>query len=133
MHDFIVQYEAMKRNSVKTILILTTASTLFISSFYLSSLRTQSDPLVTSQNFVSNQKQAHQENALKQKLITDFEKAFVKQYTPLVGCEDLFAENQAAKCRIHLEQAKNEFKNEFIKNRGLPKNTFEDLKLSLVD
>ncbi|MEM7401413.1 MAG: hypothetical protein AAF304_05625 [Pseudomonadota bacterium] len=123
----------MKRNSVKTIFILFTAIALFIGGFYLSSLRKQSDVTVTSQNLASNEKQAHQENALKEKLVTDFEKAFIKQYTPLVGCEDLFAENQTTKCRMHREDAKNEFKNEFIKNRGLPKNTFEDLKLSLVD
>ncbi len=128
-----MQNEAMKRNSVKTIFILFTATALFIGGFYISSLRTQSDTMVTSQNLVSNEKQAHQENALKEKLVTDFEKAFIKQYTPLVGCEDLFAENQTAKCRMHREDAKNDFKNEFIKNRGLPKNTFEDLKLSLVN
>ena len=118
----------MKRNGVKTTLILITASALFVGGFYLSSQRTQTDSIPTSQNLVLNK-----EDALKEKLVTDFEKAFIKQYTPLVGCEDLFAENKTANCKMHMEQAKNEFKNEFILNRGLPKNTFENLKLSLVD
>ena len=123
----------MKRNSVKTIIILITASALFVGGFYLSSLRSNSDPTITSQSLASNENHAQQEVALKQKLVTDFEKAFIKQYTPLIGCEDLFAKNQTDNCRMHLENAKNEFKNEFIKNRGLPKTTFEDLKLSLVE
>jgi hypothetical protein len=123
----------MKRSSVRSTIILITASALFAGGFYLSSLRSQSDSNTSGQIVASNENQAHQEFTLKQKLATDFEKAFFKQYAPLIGCEDLFAENLPTKCRKHLENAKNDFKNEFIKNRGLPKNTFEDLKLSFVD
>lgn len=82
---------------------------------------------------MSNQKQQQQENTIKQKLAEDFENAFIKQYTPLVGCEDLYKNEPELKCELHLEKAKNQFKDEYIKDRGLPKNTFEELKLSLAN
>ena len=74
-----------------------------------------------------------QDQALKQKLVADFENAFLKQYTPLVGCEEIHSKNLPAKCIRHLAQAKNEFKEQFIKTRGLPKDAFEELKLSQVE
>ena len=81
----------------------------------------------------TNESQDYQDLALKQKLVADFENAFLKQYTPLIGCEEIHSKNQPAKCIRHLEQAKNEFKEQFIKTRGLPKNTFEELTLSQVE
>ncbi len=80
-----------------------------------------------------NETQDLQQQALKQKLVADFENAFLKQYTPIIGCEEIHSKNQPAKCIRHLEQAKNEFKEQFIKTRGLPKDAFEELKLSQVE
>jgi len=108
---------------------------VFIFGFYLSTQRPHSVEKVkpSTVNQISNDQLEEQEFALKQRLVDDFEAAFLKQYTPLLGCEEIHNENQSTKCNQHLEQAKNDFKDEFIKNRGLPKNTFETLNLSQVD
>lgn len=107
----------------------------FTFGLYLNSQRQHSaedvKPSVTENT--TNETQDHQELALKQKLVADFENAFLKQYTPLIGCEEIHSKNPTAKCIRHLEQAKNEFKEQFIKTRGLPKNVFEELKLSQAD
>jgi len=108
---------------------------IFSLGFYLSSQRinhSNQSNLSTQQNISENQAEKI-DYSVKQKLVDDFENAFLKQYTPLIGCEDLDLEMKTGKCIQHLEQAKNDFKQQFIKNRGLPKETFEDLKLSLVD
>ena len=106
---------------------------LFITSFYLSSNRITDSDLINTQLLASDKKQNQQESSVKQKIEDDFENAFIKQYTPLIGCEDLFAESPDARCELHLEEAKNQFKDEFIKERGLPKNTFEEIKLSFAE
>jgi len=108
---------------------------IFSLGFYLSSNRI--NPKVqtnlSAQNNTSHNRANQIDFSVKQKLADDFEHAFLKQYTPLIGCEDLELEIKTDKCVQHLEQAKNDFRQQFIKNRGLPKDTFEDLKLSSVD
>ncbi len=110
--------------------------TLFLLGFYFS---TQHEKTTSLKNNLS-QNDTYRENpvdnddfSIRQKLLNDFETAFLKQYTPLVGCNALDEDINSAKCIRHLEQSKNDFKQQFIKNRGLPKNTFEELKLSLVE
>jgi hypothetical protein len=108
---------------------------IFSIGFYLSSQRTQiaeQKNLSTENNYSENQADKI-DNSVKQKLADDFESAFLKQYTPLIGCENLENATKSNKCSQHIEQAKNDFKQQFIKNRGLPKETFEDLKLSFAD
>lgn len=103
--------------------------------FYLSTQRNQltNDTLAKQhKNFAENQLD-DRDYSVRQKLINDFEIAFLKQYTPLIGCEVLDSEVKTDECNQHIEQAKNDFKQQFIKNRGLPKNTFEELKLSFVN
>ena len=123
------------KHTAKKIIPWVIAIIVFLLGFYLT---TQRQLLVENRNLTMVEPSAkadhdHQELALKQKLIDDFENAFLKQYTPILGCEEILNENQSAECSQHLEQAKNDFKEEFIKNRGLPKNTFEELKLSFVE
>ncbi len=102
--------------------------------FYLSSHRTNlgKDPVALQDNTIEN-KFDDEDNSVRQKLMRDFEIAFLKQYTPQIGCDVLDSEPKNAECSHHLEQAKNDFKKQFIKNRGLPKNTFEELRLSFRD
>jgi len=120
----------MKSTTAKSITPWVVAIIIFIFGFYLSSqrnLNAESQKITVSQELSID----HQEFTVKQKLADDFEVAFLKQYTPPVGCEVLNEERQSADCNQHLNQAKNAFKADFIKNRGLPKDTFENLKLSL--
>lgn len=104
----------------------------FSLGFYLSSHRinTTDQTNFFTQNNLSENQADKIDYSVKQKLADDFENAFLKQYTPVIGCEDLELEVKLDKCIQHLEQAKNDFKQQFIKNRGLPIGTFEDLKLS---
>ncbi len=126
--------DAMKQMITKTLIPWITVIVIFIFSFYLSSQRsTYSVNIVAQQNGPSGNQLDDKDYSVRQKLINDFEIAFLKQYTPLVGCEELDSENKSATCRNHLEQSKNNFKQQFIKTRGLPKNTFEELKLSFTD
>ncbi len=124
----------MKQTITKTLIPWVTVIALFIFGFYLSSQRnTPSVTLVVQQNDYAENLLDDKDYSVRQKLINDFEIAFLKQYTPLVGCEELDSENKSNECRNHLEQAKNEFKQQFIKTRGLPKNTFEEIKLSFAN
>ncbi len=126
----------MNHTTAKTPFLWVIIIAVFTFGFYLSSQRDHSAEIhtLTSESSVVDKISAQQDHAaLKQKLSDDFEIAFLKQYTPLVGCEDLHNQKPSAKCSQHLEQAKNDFKDEFIKNRGLPKNTFEALKLSFTE
>lgn len=124
----------MKQTITKTFIPWITVIVLFISGFYLSSQRnTSSINIVAQQNDSSEYLLDDKDYSVRQKLINDFEIAFLRQYTPLIGCEELDSENKSAECRNHLEQAKNNFKQQFIKNRGLPKNTFQELRLSFND
>ena len=126
--------DAMKQMITKTLIPWITVIVIFIFGFYLSSQRsTNSINIVAQQNDLSENQLDDKDYSVRQKLINDFEIAFLKQYTPLVGCEELDSENKSATCRNHLEQSKNNFKQQFIKTRGLPKNTFEELKLSFSD
>lgn len=122
--------------TIKNKLLLSVAIVfIFLFSFYLSSQRTQLSEqtnLSTQNNHSANQADKI-DYSVKQKLADDFEIAFLKQYTPIIGCEDIENATKSNKCSRHIEQAKNNFKQQFIKNRGLPKETFEDLKLSFVD
>lgn len=108
---------------------------IFIFGYYLFSKQQPSreNSQLSSLDNSIDKKLDNQELALKQKLIDDFENAFLKQYTPLIGCEEFHIENQSKKCSQHLEKAKHDFKDEFIESRGLPKNTFEELELSQVE
>jgi len=119
----------------KKILPLILVVFVFSLGFYLSSNRinpAEQANLSTENNLSENQTDKI-DYSVKQKLADDFEIAFLKQYTPIVGCEDLELEVKTKECIQHLEQAKNNFKQQFIKNRGLPKGTFEDLKLSYTE
>ena len=109
---------------------------IFLFSFYLTSQKNTS--ITINQANLTNNKSSliqidEQNLALKQKLIEDFEDAFLKQYTPLLGCEAIHNAQKDQKCAQHLEHEKNLFKQEFIKSRGLPKNTFEEIKLSSLN
>jgi len=124
----------MKQTVTKILIPWITVIALFIFGFYLSSEHnTSSVNIVAQQNNHSENQLDDKDYSVRQKLINDFEIAFLKQYTPLIGCEVLDNEVKSAECRNHSEQAKNNFKQQFIKNRGLPKNTFEELKLSFTD
>ncbi len=123
----------MTRQNNKTISIFIAIIALFATSFYLSSNRITENDSIQTEFTVSNEKQVQQESSVKQKIEDDFENAFIKQYTPLVGCEDVYADNPESRCEMHLEKAKEQFKDVFIKERGLPKNTFEEFKLSFSD
>ena len=124
----------MKQTITKKLIPWVTVIALFIFGFYLSSQRnTPSVTLVVQQNDYAEYLLDDKDYSVRQKLINDFEIAFLKQYTPLVGCEELESENKSTECRNHLKQAKNEFKQQFIKTRGLPKNTFEEIKLSFAN
>lgn len=78
----------------------------------------------------SEDKHLEQEMIIKLRLLEEFENDFLKQYTPPVGCEDWQNDTYMAKCINHQMKAKQEFKQEFIKKRGLPKDTFDYPKLS---
>jgi|GEM_PF-2868051 len=119
----------MKQSSIKPIYLWFTGIIIFILGFYLSSQR-QHSPDNNGQHLQQGLVDSHQTQGVKQKLANDFEAAFFKQYTPPVGCELHSEDNQSALCQQHMQQAKNSFKEDFIKNRGLPKDTFEELKLS---
>ena len=125
----------MKRTITKTLTPWITVIALFIFGYYLSSHRTTSSDnhIASLQNDSSESQLDDKYYSVRQKLINDFEMAFLKQYTPIIGCKMLDSEVKTAECSQHLEQAKNDFKQQFIKNRGLPKNTFEELKLSFVE
>jgi hypothetical protein len=124
----------MKQTITKILIPWITVIALFIFGFYISSQRSvPSVNIVAQQNDPSGNELDDKDYSVRQKLINDFENAFLKQYTPLVGCEELDIENKSTECRNHLEHAKNEFKQQFIKSRGLPKNTFEEIKLSFAN
>lgn len=125
----------MNSTALKSVLPWILVVIAFMIGFHLSSQR---DPL--TENTTLKQQKIYAENKLddkdtsvRQKLLDDFEIAFLKQYTPLIGCEALDDHVKTSECSQHIEQAKNDFKQQFIKNRGLPKNTFEELKVSFAD
>lgn len=122
---------AVSKKVLPWILVIIT----FSLGFYLSSHRINptDQTNLSTQNNISKNQADKVDYSVKQKLADDFEDAFLKQYTPLIGCEDLELDVKADKCSRHIEQAKNDFKQQFIKNRGLPKATFEDLKLSFAN
>ncbi|MGH1538104.1 MAG: hypothetical protein ACRBDX_08680 [Gammaproteobacteria bacterium] len=124
----------MKQTTTKSIFPWIIVIAVFMSGFYLSSQRTElsNDPISIQNNLVENQLD-DEDYSVRQKLMHDFEVAFLKQYTPQIGCGVLENETKTRTCIEHREQAKNDFKQQFIKNRGLPKNTFEELKLSFSD
>lgn len=74
-----------------------------------------------------------QEKIIKQRLTEEFENAFLKQYTPPVGCENWENDSHMVRCTNHQIKAKQEFKQEFIEKRGLPKDTFDDPQISFTD
>lgn len=119
----------MNRTAAKIILPWVAILLIFMFGFYLSSQRAEKTTSPTS-NTPPQYQIDNSDTALKQKLVKDFQVAFLKQYTALLGCEDMLGEPKTQECIEHLKYAKQEFKQQFIKNRGLPKNTFEDLKLS---
>ncbi|MFK7816496.1 MAG: hypothetical protein AB8B92_09175 [Gammaproteobacteria bacterium] len=126
----------MKQTILKFILPWITVIALFVSGFYLSTQHEKpiTNHMTTAFNDTVNKSQINDKDiSVRKKLINDFEIAFLKQYTPLLGCKVLDNEVKSGKCGRHLEQAKNDFKQQFIKNRGLPKNTFEELKLSFLE
>lgn len=124
----------MNSKAAKPLILSLTVVVIFSLSFYLSSQRNKTTEItaITDELDLEVIAQTNQEISLKQKLVEDFETAFFKQYTPPVGCEVLLEKNKSVECKQHLHQAKNEYKADFIKYRGLPKNTFEELKLSFT-
>jgi len=78
-------------------------------------------------------KHLEQGKVIKQRLLEEFENAFFKQYTPPIGCENWNNESHMVRCTSHQIKAKQEFKQEFIKKRGLPKDTFDQPQLSFTD
>ena len=125
----------MKQTIYKTLLPWLTVIAIFIFGYYISPKSTvPSVNHITSLQIEPSERQLDDKDfSVIQKLINDFEIDFLKQYTPLIGCEELDNDVKSAECRQHLVQAKNDFKQQFIKNRGLPKNTFEELKLGFTD
>ncbi len=126
----------MKQTITKFLLAWTTVIVLFIFGFYLSTQHKtpgSSHSTVASHELSNRSKVDDKDISVRQKLLDDFEIAFLKQYTPLLGCKVLDNEEKSDQCNQHLEQSKNDFKQQFIKKRGLPKNTFEELQLSLVE
>ena len=86
-------------------------------------------------NLVSQSAEEHveQDTIIRLRLLEEFENDFLKQYTAPVGCEDWQNDTYMATCMNHKVKAKREFRQEFIKKRGLPKNTFDFPTLSLAD
>ena len=78
-------------------------------------------------------KHLEQEKVIKQRLSEKFENAFLKQYTPPVGCEDWQNKPHMANCTRHKSKAKQAYKQEFIQRHGLPKGTFDHQQLSFQD
>ncbi len=74
-----------------------------------------------------------QEKIIKQRLTEEFENAFLKQYTQPVGCENWENESHMVRCINHQIKAKQEFKQEFIEKRGLPKDTFDHAQLRFTE
>ena len=124
----------MKQATTKTLIPCATII-IFLFGFYLSSHRSEHND--TQVSYINNNSFEDQFDdiyySVKEKLINDFEVAFLKQYTPSLGCEELDYEFKTTICRQHIEQAKYSFQKQFIKNRGLPPDTFEELKLSFAD
>ena len=125
----------MNQTITKSILAWITIIAIILFGFYLSTQRSKhtNELTVSLQDNAAENILDDKDYSVRQKLINDFEIAFLKQYTPLVGCEALESDIKSSKCRQHLIQAKLEFKQQFITTRGLPKNTFEELKLSFAD
>ncbi len=129
---FILQNTYMTKKS----LYLITTTLVFAFAFFISSQRIE-----YNNNHGGNNQQAFETNELRlskdtqitQNILQDFEKAFLKQYTPLLGCEDISNSSRSSVCNRHLEKAKNEFKLEFIQRRGLPKDTFTKIQLSATN
>lgn len=117
-------------------LLWSTVIALFVFGYYLSTQHQKpiANHITSANNDVPKGSQIDDKDySVRQKLIQDFEVAFLKQYTSPVGCGVLDNKVKSAKCSQHLEESKNDFKHQFIKNRGLPKNTFEELRLSFVE
>ena len=74
-----------------------------------------------------------QEKIIKKRLLEEFEDAFLKQYTPPVGCENWANESHMVRCTNHQIKAKQAYQEEFIKKRGLPKDTFDHPQLSFTN
>lgn len=91
-------------------------------------------PQQPNQSFANTEtKHIKQEKVIKQRVIEDFENAFLKQYTAPVGCEGWENDSDIARCTNHQLKAKQAFKQDYIKTRGLPKNTFDYQKFSFRD
>ena len=73
-----------------------------------------------------------QEEVIKKRLLEEFENAFIKQYTPPLGCENWQSDSHMVRCTNHKINAKKDFQQEFIEKRGLPKNTFDHPRLSFT-
>ena len=125
----------MKRTITKTLTPSIAVIALFTFGYYLSSdlITPSGNHSASLQNDSSESQLDDKDYSVRQKLINDFEIAFLKQYTPKIGCKVLDSEVKTTECSLDLEQAKNGFKQQFIKNRGLPKDTFEELKLSFIE
>lgn len=109
---------------VSTLLILG----VFVAAYSLLPKHTNTE--ASNLSTLAETKHLEQEKVIQQRLFEDFEDAFVKQYTPPINCGNLENETQSIDCINHLIEAKQAFKQEFIKSRGLPKDTFEGHQLS---
>lgn len=108
---------------------------VFTAAYIISTQRLNSHSLTEDTNHqitASNQAvlDVDTDTQITQNVLQDFEDSFLKQYTPLVGCEDIYSETNSNECNIHLENSKNEFKQEYIQRRGLPIDAFATIQLS---
>ncbi len=71
-----------------------------------------------------------QHQHIQQQLYKDFENAFTKQYTPPIECINQENYDLSTECTKHLYEAKQIFRQEYIKIRGLPKNALDILQFS---
>ncbi|MEJ2115913.1 MAG: hypothetical protein P8X88_07705 [Gammaproteobacteria bacterium] len=125
----------MKSTITKSISSWITIIAIIFFGFYLTTQRSKyaNELTVSLDDNAAEKILDDKDYSVRQKLINDFEIAFLKQYTPLVGCEVFESGIISSKCSQHLIQAKYEFKKQFVTTRGLPKNTFEKLELSFAD
>ncbi len=116
---------------IKKALSVSLAFGILIATYSLFSKETNTSP----ENLLlhANTKHLEQEKVIQQRLSEEFEKAFIKQYTPPINCENFEYEISSVECDNHLIKAKQAFRQEFIKLRGLPKDTFEHQQFSFAD
>lgn len=131
----------MSHSKVKSLQYALLVFGVIIATYSLYSTRIETkNPLASSQSSqqtsltaidsAEDNRNRAQEKIIHQRLYEDFENAFFKQYTPPLNCENLEYSSQSPDCTNHLIEAKEAFKQEYIKTRGLPKDAFGPHQLS---